>query len=345
MKIVLAPDKFKGSLSAREVCVAMSQGVREVDPRAAIAQCPMSDGGEGFVDAVLSAVGGRLLERRVTGPLAEMLVDATFGLLADGQTAVIEMSAASGLHLLRPEQYDPISATTRGTGELILAAVEHGATKILLGAGGSATCDGGAGCAEACRHLDVGRIQITVACDVSNPLYGPDGAAFVFAPQKGASPEQVNVLDQRLRRLAEDLKAHDVAARPGSGAAGGLAFGLAASFGATLVPGARLVMGLLNLRDRLSDADLCITGEGRLDQTSAGGKVSGSVAVLCNELGVPCAAVCGQVDMDFPQFCHTAALVAHAADKADAMSRAAALVARCTADIVNAFLRARSSER
>jgi glycerate kinase len=352
MKIVLAPDKFKGCLSARAVCEAMSAGIREVDRSVTIDPCPMADGGEGTVDALVAATGGRTVTRRVTGPLPSMKVDAPIGLLGDGQTAIVEMAAASGLHLLKPNQYDPTRATTYGTGELLLAAAELGVKRIILGIGGSATVDGGIGAAQAWGArlilktgqsyssgdrrltggdlkqllrfdwpmpsneegrrlltdvpsyatnptpwydalLDARGIEFVVACDVGNPLFGRDGAAAIFGPQKGATAEQVKELDDGLRHLAEKLLRMPLADAPGAGAAGGLGFGMMAFFGATLRPGAAIVMDATNLRDRLAGADLCLTGEGKLDAQSLAGKTAVSVARLCKDLNVPCIALAG----------------------------------------------------
>jgi glycerate kinase len=327
MKIVVAPDKFKGSLSAPEVAAAITRGLRAANAALEIDPCPVADGGEGTVAALVAATGGRFETRRVTGPLPEMKVDATFGILGDGETAVVEMSAASGLALLAPEDRNPLNTTTFGTGELLMAAAALGVRQIILGIGGSATTDGGIGCAQACglpvileggepvslteplcgrdlesvvlikhgRGSPVERVRITVACDVTNPLFGPHGAAIVFGPQKGATPSQVCWLDDRLRELAERTGKLAEAQIPGAGAAGGLGFGMLAFFGATLENGAGIVLGATHLPDRLRGADLCITGEGRLDRGSLHGKAPIAVARLCKQLGVPCIAIVGSV--------------------------------------------------
>jgi glycerate kinase len=293
----------------------------------------MADGGEGTVAALVAATGGRFETRRVTGPLPEMRVDATFGVLGptgltaggDGTTAVIEMAAASGLALLPAEDRNPLNTTTFGTGELLLAAAQLGATHIVLGIGGSATTDAGMGCAQACglpvileggqpvspteplcgrdlpsvvlvkhgRGSPIEGVRLTVACDVTNPLYGPHGAATVFAPQKGATPEQVRELDESLHALADRLGKTREANTLGAGAAGGLGFGMLAFFNATLRPGVDIVIEATNLRQRLQGADLCITGEGKLDVQSLSGKTPVGVARLCKELGVPCVAIVG----------------------------------------------------
>jgi glycerate kinase len=330
MRVVIAPDKFKGCLTAPQVCDAIARGIRSVHPEAAIDACPMADGGEGTVAALVAATGGRFETRRVTGPIPDMKVDATFGILGDGKTAVIEMAAASGLALLLPEDRNPLNTTTFGTGELLVAAAKLGVSHILLGIGGSATTDAGIGCAQACglpvilaggepvspteplcgrdlpsvvlvkhgRGSPVERVKITVACDVTNPLYGPDGAAPVFGPQKGATPRQVRELDAALRALAERLGKTTEANTPGAGAAGGLGFGMLAFFNAALHPGVDIVIDATRLRQRLAGADLCITGEGRLDEQSLSGKAPLGVARVCQEVGVPCAAIVGEAGKD-----------------------------------------------
>ena len=325
MKVVVAPDKFKGSLTAPQASAAIAAGVRRADPSAFIDECPLADGGEGTVAALVAATGGRFETRRVTGPLPEMKVDATFGLLGDGRTAVVEMAAASGLALLKEGDRNPLNTTTFGTGELLTAAARLGVHQIILGIGGSATVDGGIGCAQACglpvmlqdgepvspteplcgRDLEsvvlvkhgrgsaVERVKIVVACDVDNPLFGPSGAAAVFGPQKGATPQQVNWLDDALRRLAERTGKLAEANAPGAGAAGGLGFAMLAFFAATLERGAGIVIEATRLRERLKGAQVCITGEGRLDSGSLGGKAPIAAARLCRELNVPCVALVG----------------------------------------------------
>jgi glycerate kinase len=325
VRIVVAPDKFKGCLTAPQVCDAIASGIRSVRPDATIDLCPVADGGEGTVAALVAATHGRFETRRVTGPLPEMKVDATFGILGDGLTAVVEMSAACGLALLKPDERDPEATTTFGAGQLLVEAAKLGVHEILLGIGGSATIDAGVGCAQACglpvilrdgapvspteplcgRDLDdvalvkhgrgspIERVKITVACDVANPLFGPDGAAPLVGPQKGATPEQVAEFDRRLRDLASRLGKLKEAQAPGAGAAGGLGFGMLAFFGATLRPGVAIVLDAVNLRQRLAGADLCITGEGRLDAQSLQGKAPLGVARLCKQLGVPCVALVG----------------------------------------------------
>jgi glycerate kinase len=329
MRLLLCPDKFKGCLSAQAVAQAMARGIAGVAPEAHVDLCPLADGGEGTVDALVSATGGKIVHRRVTGPLPEMKVEAAFGLLGDGRTAVIEMAAASGLALLRSDQRDPMATTTYGTGELLMAAAELGAKKIILGIGGSATTDGGVGCLQACglpilleggepvspsepltgrdvpsvlfikhgRGSPVERCQITVACDVSNPLFGPDGAAAVYGPQKGATPRQVQQLDADLRLLAERTGQLDAARSAGAGAAGGLGFAMRAFLNAQLRSGIDIVMDAVDLDKRLAGVDLCLTGEGRLDASSLHGKTTIGVARRCKALHIPCVALAGAAEV------------------------------------------------
>ncbi|HEY8748312.1 MAG TPA: glycerate kinase [Tepidisphaeraceae bacterium] len=331
MKILLAPDKFKGSLTAPQIAQSMAAAIHRFNPQIQIDHCPMADGGEGTVAALVAATNGRLITRRVTGPLPEMKVDAPFGVLGDNQTAVIEMAAASGLALLQPEDRNPLNTTTFGTGELLIAAARMGVNHIILGIGGSATVDAGIGCAQACglpvlledgepvspteplcgrdlpsvvlikhgRGSPIDHCRITVACDVTNPLFGPDGAAEIFGPQKGATPQQVRWLDDALKNLATRTHKLQAALTPGAGAAGGLGFGILAFFNnSSLQSGAKIMIEATHLRARLQGVDLCITGEGRLDAQSLSGKAPIAVAQLCTELGIPCVAIVGSASPD-----------------------------------------------
>ncbi len=326
MKVILAPDKFKGSLPAPGAARAMAQGVLAACPSAVLDLVPMADGGEGTVEALVAATGGRFHEATVTGPLGEPVV-ARLGLLGDRHTAVLEMAAASGLVLVPHGRRNPLIATTRGTGELVVAAMDLGVRSIIVGIGGSATNDGGAGLAQALgallldkdgeelppgglplsrlRRIDatsldprLARTEIRVACDVANPLCGPSGASAVYGPQKGATPETIVQLDAALchfaRIISRDM-GRDVADLPGAGAAGGLGAGLVAFAGGTLTPGIDLVIDAVGLRQRLTGADLCLTGEGCLDASSAFGKTAVGVARLARELGVPCLALAGMI--------------------------------------------------
>lgn len=325
MKIVIAPDSFKESLSAPEVSAAIARGWASVLPEAELVQKPMADGGEGTVDAVLAATGGERREAWVRGPLGEP-VSAHWGWLGEGR-AIIEMAAASGLHRVPRELRDATRTSTFGTGELIRHALDAGATRIILGLGGSATNDGGAGLLAALglRLLDaqgdplpdgggalarLARIDASgldprlpsvtfeVAADVDNPLCGPKGASHVFGPQKGASPEQVRSLDAALHRFARIVADHlgeDHSLHPGAGAAGGLGFAARAFLGAGFRPGIELVAELARLAESMADADLVITGEGRLDAQSLHGKTPVGVARLARAAGVPVIAIAGSL--------------------------------------------------
>lgn len=322
--VVLAPDSFKEALEARRVAQAIAKGWRSVEPSARLHLCPMADGGEGTVDAVVAATGGEWVTAQVTGPRGEP-VEARYGRFHGGESAVIEMAAASGLPLVPPGERDPRHTSTRGTGELVIHALARGARRILLGIGGSATNDGGAGFAQAlgvrllddtgselppggaalaalktidCAGLDprLARCDLLVACDVRNPLTGVQGASNVFGPQKGATEEMVDTLDAALThyaRIIEQQLNRDVAQMPGSGAAGGLGAGLLAFTDATLKPGVELVAELTGLPALLADADLVITGEGRVDGQTAQGKVAAGVARFAAAAGVPVIMLCG----------------------------------------------------
>ncbi|PIU27615.1 glycerate kinase [Candidatus Aquicultor secundus] len=331
MKIVVAPDKFKGTASAKAVARAIADGIKEVLPEAEIVLVPMADGGEGTMDALLAAVGGRIHEAVVTGPLGKP-AKAPFGILADG-TAVIEMAKASGFELVPAARRDPTVTTTYGTGELIEAALDFECRRFIVGIGGSATCDAGIGAAQALgvkilkedgsgvgfgggelvtiARIDVSTIdprvrdaQVLVAGDVKNPLYGPYGAAHVFAPQKGASPEQVFLLEQGLIHFADVVHRDlgiDVSELSGGGAAGGLGAGLVAFLHATIRPGVELVMEAVGLRDKVRGADLVITGEGQVDAQSVYGKVPGGVAGLACEYGVKTIVIAGKLGDGYEQ--------------------------------------------
>jgi glycerate 2-kinase len=325
LRVIIAPDKFKGSLNAAGVAAALEAGLREIVPDAVCELIPMADGGDGTVEAFL-ADGAQPRTVRVCGPVGE-LVEATYA--QTGTTAVVEMAAACGLALLG-ERLDALRATTRGTGELLCDALDHGATRIVLGIGGSATTDGGAGALGAlgARFLDAQgaplephplalaaldridlsgldarllEVDLAVACDVDNPLLGPHGAAAVYGPQKGASPADVTFLDGVLRRLADAMSAatgRELRELPGAGAAGGLGWGLASACGARLEPGVVLVSEVRGLAAALRGADLCFTGEGRIDEQTLRGKVVDGVASLAREAGVPVIAFGGSVQID-----------------------------------------------
>ncbi len=285
--IVVAPNAFKETFSPREAARLIARGLRQALD-AKLILVPVADGGDGTLEALRASVGGRLVRVRVTGPLGTPI---RAGYLRAGRTAVIEMAQASGLKRVPPEKRDPLVTTTRGTGELIAHAYGHGARRILLGVGGSATVDGGAGALEVVTPA-MARC-ITILCDVTNPLLGPRGAAPVFGPQKGATPEKVRILEKRLAAWARELKSRtgvDVRRIPGTGAAGGLPAGLIA-YGARLVKGAEYILREAGFP---RPCDFVITGEGCVDKTSLGGKVVGTVMKLSP---APVVLVCGRCDL------------------------------------------------
>src|ERR1700716_687795 len=327
MRIVIAPNAFKGSLSALEAAEAISEGVHVAAADAEIVLVPIADGGDGTVEALVAATQGERRTRRVRGPLGDP-VDAEYGLIDRGSTAVIEMAKAAGLALVPPERRDPRITTTYGVGELMQHAYDDGARHFIVGIGGSATNDGGAGMAQALGYhlldenglelppgglalkrlarIHVGGVhanwkeaEVDVACDVTNPLTGPSGASAVYGPQKGATPEMVADLDAALRHFAEIIRRDleiDVEHIPGAGAAGGLGAGLVAFTGARLRPGAEMVMEALRLDERLIGGVLVITGGGRLGpQTARFGKGARAVARHARQAGIPVVAVGGSV--------------------------------------------------
>lgn len=329
MKIVLAPDSFKESLSALQVAESIERGFKQVLPNADYVKVPMADGGEGTVQSLVDATGGRIIKKTVTGPLGEA-AEAFFGILGNEKTAVIEMAAASGLHLVPATKRNPLLTTTRGTGELIAAALEYNVNHIIIGIGGSATNDGGAGMARAlgARFLNsdgqeitegggalsdlaaidlssldsrLAHVKIEVACDVDNPLIGPKGASAIFGPQKGATPEIVNQLDENLAHYAEIIEKYlgvKIADVPGAGAAGGLGGGLLAFMQAELSRGIDIVMEAAKLSDIIAGADLVITGEGKIDGQTIFGKTPIGVAKTAKKHGVPVIGIAGNVAGD-----------------------------------------------
>lgn len=333
MRVLVAPDKFRGTLTAEQAARAMAAGWRAADPRAVVDTVPMADGGEGTLDALLAALGGDRVRRRVTGPLGDP-VDADYGMVhgPDGDLAVIEMARASGLALVSPSRRDPRRATTFGTGELLADACRRGARRALVCVGGSATNDAGAGMAQAVgvRLLDdrgadlprggaallrlqridisaldptVAAARIIVATDVDNPLTGPRGASAVYGPQKGASARDIAELDESLRHFAaivhRDLGV-DLRDAAGAGAAGGLGGGLIAFLGAKLRRGVEVVMDAVRFRERLEGCDAVVTGEGKFDAQSLAGKTVAGVIRAAEELRVTAAVVCGRRDAEGP---------------------------------------------
>ena len=325
MRVVVAPNAFKGSLSALEAAEAIRDGILSVVPNADCILVPIADGGDGTVDALVAATGGERRVQQVRGPLGER-VEADYGVINGGKTAVVEMATAAGLKLVPPAKRDPRITTTYGVGELMQDAFDAGARHFIIGIGGSATNDGGAGMAQALGYhlldqdghelppgglalqrlarIHVGGVhanwkdaRIEVASDVTNPLTGPNGASAIYGPQKGATPEIVAELDTALHRFAEVIRRDlgiDVEHLPGAGAAGGLGAGLVAFTGAHLAPGAEMVMEAVKLDERLAGASLVITGEGRLDsQTARFGKGPAAVARHARNAGIPVVAIGG----------------------------------------------------
>ena len=324
MKIVIAPDSFKDSLSAEKVADAIAAGLADVLPNAQMVKCPMADGGEGTVDAIVAAGNGQLRRNQVQGPLGAP-VEAHWGWLPDSHTAIIEMAEASGLQLVAPGQRDACVSSTFGTGELIRAALDAGAQRVILAIGGSATNDAGAGALQALglelfdeqgnslargglalarlARIDLGgldprlaRVRFEIAADVNNPLCGEQGASAIFGPQKGASPEQVRLLDQALGHFADHcarVLPKDVRQEPGSGAAGGLGFAAKAFFGAQFRAGVEVVAELVGLAEAVKGADLVITGEGRFDAQTLRGKTPFGVARIARAQGVPVVVLAG----------------------------------------------------
>lgn len=320
-RFLLAPDSFKGTLEAAEVCEIFAEAIRSEVPDAQIAAIPMADGGEGMTETYLKLLGGARISVQVTGPLGAP-VEGFYGRLNDG-SAVIEMAAAAGLPLAG-EVRDPLNATSFGVGELIRHAVEHGAQRILLGLGGSATNDLGVGMAAALgwRFLDatgaglvplaknLGRVArilppekalpcaVTAACDVRNPLLGDDGATAVYGPQKGVTAQLRPILEAgigHVSEMLEDMLGMELRNVPGAGAAGGMGAGVLAFLGGSLKPGIELILDAVDFDARLRHADVVFTGEGRMDRQSANGKVPMGVGLRCRSAGVPCVALCGSL--------------------------------------------------
>ncbi len=329
MRILIAVDSFKGSLSSLEVGEAIAQGIQNVFPNAITEIVPMADGGEGTVEAIVESSHGRLCHKYVTSPIGER-VYAVLGLLPN-DIVVIEMASASGLPLVPPEQRNPLLTSTQGTGELILEALDLGAKEILIGIGGSATNDGGAGMAQALgvklldrngqelpggggalrdlAYIDIKGLdprlkdtKITVMCDVDNPLCGPRGASAVYGPQKGATPEMVEILDQNLAHFAHKIQetlGRDFKDIPGAGAAGGLGMGLMAFTGANLMTGIEAILEVVNFETKVQKADMVITGEGRIDGQSVHGKVPMGVAKGAQKYGKPTIAIVGSIGQGY----------------------------------------------
>jgi glycerate kinase len=329
MKIIAAPNAFKGSLTATEAAQAMAVGIKKILPKAEIIRVPVADGGDGLVEVAKEALNGEIRSRQVTGPRYSP-VQADYCYVKSMDLLTVEMALASGLALLPAEQQDPTQTTSHGTGELIKTGLDLGVKTINVGIGGSATNDGGMGMAQAlgvrfldkddkelpgigASLIDIARIDISgldprikttriaAVCDVDNPLCGTRGAARVYGPQKGADPQQVQQLDQGLENLARLIKQDlgiDVLTMPGSGAAGGLGAGLHAFFNARLCKGIDLIFELVKLKEKMAGADLVLTGEGQIDFQTVFGKAPGGVGALAQKMGIPCIAIAGSIGED-----------------------------------------------
>ena len=327
--IVLAPDSFKESMTAKEVCEAMERGIRKANSQIRCIHVPMADGGEGTMQSLVDATGGRVYSKEVVGPLGNNVV-AEYGILGNGEIGVIEMASASGIHLVDSEKSNPLITTTFGTGQLIKACLDKGVKKLLIGIGGSATNDGGAGFIQALggRLLDengddlsygggalaklhtidlsnlderLKYVSVEVACDVNNPLCGKEGASYVFGPQKGATREMIEILDQNLSHYAEVIKeklGKDVISKAGAGAAGGLGAGLMAFLDVKLKSGIEMVIEYANLEEKVRDADMVWTGEGSIDFQTQYGKTPLGVAMIAKKYNKPVIALAGRVGND-----------------------------------------------
>jgi glycerate kinase len=328
MIILVAPDKFKGSLSAEEVCNAIREGLLEVDPSLTVWCLPMADGGEGSAELLTSYSGGTMKQLQVRDPLFRM-INASYGISKDGKTAFMEMAKASGLQLLREEERNPYVTSTVGTGDMIIDAMDHGVGSIMMGIGGSATNDGGMGVAEALGvkfyeasgqtlqpvggnlgrihtidfaglHPRLREVDFTIFCDVDNPLHGPQGAAYVFAPQKGADESMVRELDAGLAHYRQVLeRATGVGVNfPGAGAGGGLPAALKAFARVSVQPGITFIIDFIKLEEKLQKADLVITGEGKIDCQTLSGKVVQGIADLAARYKKPVIAIGGKSELD-----------------------------------------------
>lgn len=371
LRIAVAPNAFRGSLSAFQAAVCISEGLQRSRLSCDVTTLPLADGGDGTLEVMLRALGGERLTIPVTGPTGNT-IQADLGLMADGQTAVIEMAQASGIERVPKDQRDPLRATSYGTGELISAALKRGFRRVIVGLGGSATNDGGAGCMQALgarlldangasipyggaalaqlAHIDAKPlkdatqdVEIVVLCDVDNPLIGPDGASHIFGPQKGADEQTIETLDAALAHYAEVIKNDlhaDIANLPGGGAAGGFGAGLVAFLGGTIVPGADTLINLLGYDQQLEDIDLIITGEGKLDAQTAGGKAVRAMAGLGLQREIPVIALVGAVDSSPDQLRTMGidaawSIVPGPCDLADATAHAAEWLTRAAMELGN----------
>ncbi len=379
MKIIISPDKFKGSLSAALVADTIKRAVLSIVPEAEVITIPLADGGEGTVEALVSATGGKNIEKRVSGPDGRLIV-AVYGILgegADAKTAIIEMAAASGLVLLPDKERNPLHTTTYGVGELILDALGRGCRRIIVGLGGSATNDGGSGMAQALgvRFFDedrreitdkmtgglLGRVaavdltglddrlhecRMTIAGDVSNPLLGSDGASQTYAAQKGADEKAIQSLEEGMTHfytIVEKAIGRSVCRIPGAGAAGGLGAGLLAFCDAEIRPGVDIIMETCRFRDKIRDADLILTGEGKIDKTTFQGKTIAGVLRVAQAKKVPVIAIAGaiapeKIDLSAPHIPPMFSICPGPASLTYALKHAEALLYDAARQIVKAFM-------
>jgi len=373
---LLAPDSFKESMTAEQACFAMQSGIQKVMPNAQFIHVPMADGGEGTVDALVAARDGRKVNVEVSGPLPNHKVKTYFGLIENDQTAVIEMALANGIHLIEKSERDPLQTSTYGTGEMIKAALDLGVTKIIIGLGGSVTNDAGAGMAQALgakflnehdqivrfggghlnqiNNIDLSqldlrlkKVEIIIASDVNNPLCGKNGASYVFAPQKGANGEMVELLDQNLKYFAELVKQQldiDVANIAGAGAAGGLGFGLMAFANAKIRSGVEIVIEETKLAEKVLQADYVFTGEGGIDFQTKFGKTPFGVTQVAKKLNKPVIAFAGYVGDGIEElydegFTAIFGIVDGACDLSTALKNGEKNLERCCENVVRLLLK------
>jgi len=383
MKILAAPNAFKGTLTGPEAATAMKAGIRHIDDEIDVQILPVADGGDGTLEAFVRSTGGEKKSIRVAGPLMDP-VEAELGILGDGDTAIVEMARASGLALIDELERDPIHATTLGTGQLMCRALEEGCSTIIVGIGGSATVDGGTGMARALGYRflnkdgqevphgggaldriesidtsevrpELEEVQIYCACDVTNPLIGDRGAARVYGPQKGASPVQVEQLELNLTYFQDLLKEElgvDVSTLEGGGAAGGLGAGLHAFCDATLKPGVELVFNRIDIDGAISDADLVLSGEGEVERSSLEGKAAVEVCRRAKRQDVPCFLICGQMkrrdeilfdDLRAAGVSAVYSISSSPSDIEDCLEHSDTLLKEATGQAVSGFLAGRAS--
>ena len=370
MNIVVAPDSFKECLSSKKVAKAMSRGILKVMPRAEVFEIPISDGGEGLLEAILSNTEGRLVSIEVMNPVSNP-IKTTYGVLNDNKTAIIEMAKASGLELITEDEKNPLVTTTYGTGQLIKHALDQGCTKIIIGIGGSATNDGGVGLVKALGgkflnskgeeltdgggilgqlyRIDISKLdkrisdcEILVACDVSNPLIGPNGASWVYGKQKGGSNEDLELLDKNLSHYAAVIKRDlgiDISDVPGSGAAGGTGAALMAFLKADLVHGIELILKTIEIEKYIEKADLVLTGEGKIDEQTLNGKTIMGITSMAKKHNVPVIVLSGKVGDKIERIyemgvCGIYSIVNQPMKLSEAISGAATLIEDCTMNIM-----------